>query len=311
MRSPALCLLAFALLPALGCAGPAEAPPPVVDPVEAERIDQINRLSEYLTNTPREDPVLLLNDLERMMISWQTEQRKGREKPLEHLINRKVVANFSSVADAFQGDTHERVLVAAWALGFSRVPENPLGIETRHIEALELIMPALGDAPDDVMRNLTLALWKIGDVNTPLQPVLDLAVNHHDAEVRANATLALMTLLTEQTCATARDTVLVALTDSEPKVRLHAASVAARYPHLKTTRRIQLLLPDESSPLVRASMAKALGSAGERSSAPILVSMLSSNRGIETAYAHAALVAIFGIDYGEDPEEWRRLLPDR
>ena len=150
-------------------------------------------------------------------------------------------------------------------------------------EALALLVPRLQEAPDDLMRNVTLALWKLGDPETPLPPVLELAVNHHDPDVRANATLALLSILRADSAPLARDSVLVALTDKEPKVRLHAAAVASRFPDPALTRRIHGLLREEESPLVRASMARALGKAKHRESTELLVTMLGSPRAIETS----------------------------
>jgi len=299
----------LASLTAFGCV--ATSPPLVMpDPAIAEKIDTLNRLSEYLAHTPPEDPEVLVNSIERLMISWQREQRQGRERPLEHLVNRKVVANFDELVVVFQTGNHERRLVAAWALGFSRVPENPMGIASRHEEALAILMPVIENAPADTLNNVILAIWKIGDPETPLQPILDIAVNHPVAEVRANAALALTAILTEQTAILANDAVLLALTDSDPKVRLHASSLAAMYPHRLTTERVLALLPGEKTPLVRAGMAKALGAAKTPSAGPLLQRMLASPRGIERTWAHAALVSIYGVDLGNKPDDWERVLPN-
>ncbi|MDG2148316.1 MAG: HEAT repeat domain-containing protein [Planctomycetota bacterium] len=300
-----------AVLASLASAGCVTTSPPLVmpDPAIAEQIDNLNRLSEYLANTPPEEPAALVNSIERLMISWQREQRQGRERPLEHLVNRKVVANFDELVVIFQTGNHERRLVAAWALGFSRVPENPMGIASRHQEALAVLMPVIESAPADTLNNVILAVWKIGDPETPLQPILDIAVNHPVAEVRANAVLALTAILTEQTAIAANDAVLLALTDSDPKVRLHATSLASMHPHRLTTERILRLLPNEKTPLVRAGMAKALGAAQDPSAGPLLQRMLASPRGVERTWAHAALVAIYGTDLGNTPDDWERILP--
>jgi HEAT repeat protein len=298
----------LALLGAVGCA--TTPPPPVpVDPKLAEEIDMVNRLSEYLATTPPEDPAVLINSIERLMVAWQREQRQGRERPIEHLVNRKVIANFDQLIVAFLADAHEQQLVSAWALGFSRVPKNPLGIASRHEDALAVLIPAIQDAPDDTLNNIILAVWKIGDPETPLQPVLDIAVNHPVAELRANAVLSLSSILTEQTATFARDAVLVALTDTDPKVRLHATALAALYPHRLTTERILTLLMTEETPLVRAGMAKALGAAKNPAAGPILRRMLTSPRGVERTWAHQALVQIYGTDMGRTAEDWESIMP--
>jgi hypothetical protein len=297
------------LLSAACSSAPQALPPVPLDADLADEMDEINRLSEYLATTPPEAPELLWSSLQRLMLLWQSEQRDLRSDPLEHLIARKVIANFDTLAEMFETGDHGHKLVTAWALGFSRVPTNPLGIDSPHPQAVALIVPALQNSPDDLLRNLALALWKIGDPQTPLQPLLDLTVGHHDAQVRANAALAVCTVSDSSRAALSRDAMLVALTDSEPKVRLHASLFAALFPHPTTTQRIEQLLIKEQFPHVRACMAKALGSAGSRSAAPLLIQMLESPRWIEASYAHLALIAIYGEDLGQHPTGWLKRLP--
>ena len=81
--------VALVLAALCGCASTSR-PLMVTDPRIAEEIDVINRLSEYLANTPPENPATLINSIERLMISWQREQRQGRERPLEHLVNQNL-----------------------------------------------------------------------------------------------------------------------------------------------------------------------------------------------------------------------------
>jgi hypothetical protein len=298
------------LLPVLAaCSSAPAAPPPGPRLLsELETDDFVARLAERLANPARQSTPELMKSLEQNMAGWQAEQSQGSEAPLENILTITVVTHYEQVAQVFRGTDRDRRLVATWALGFSRVPENSRGIRSPHPDAVILLVGVLDERDDELSRNALTALWKIGDPQTPLQPLFDLVLNHHDPDVRANAALALGTVLTPRTAPGAVDTVLVALRDAEPKVRLHAASVARRHPSPSLTQRIVQLLPGESVPLVRANMAAALGAARERSAAPLLVSMLGKPGSLESQSARQALTTIFGVDRGDQPAAWSDLL---
>jgi hypothetical protein len=221
-----------------------------------------------------------------------------------------VVPQYDVVAEMFETGPHERKLVAAWALGFSRVPDNDLGIASHHMEAMELLVRTLQTSPDDVMRNQLLGLWLLAEPTTPVDPLIDILVNHHDADVRANTMLALTTILSGAQIREHRNAVLVALADEDPRVRLHATSIARHHPDESFTVSMEARLGVETMPLVRANLAAALGAAKARSAAPMLVKMLGSPRKVEAQNAHDALVQIFDRDYGLLPEEWQGVLDD-
>jgi len=287
-------------------------PPPVqqapVDMATAARDDFVERLAERMASPEREDTPELMNSLEQLIPAWQSEQRANRARPIENVVSIKVVTHFDQVLEAFRSGDRNRRLVAAWALGFSRVPENARGIVSPHPQAVAALVAALDERDDELLRNELLALWKLGDTSVPVTPLLDLLVQHHDADVRSSAALALQTVLTEKTAPAAGDAVQVALTDSDPKVRLHATSIARRFPQPATTARIQELLAAETSPLVRANMALALGAARSRPAGPALVAMLRSPQAIESTSARQALAQVYGVDRGADPSAWSDLV---
>jgi HEAT repeat protein len=306
--------LAAAALAACSCASPeppAERRPP--DPAEAaslaaarraaEERDLLQQLEDALAQ-PREDPALLMNNLEHLLPAWEAEQRRGREAPLENLVTLKVVPNVDTVLEALESGPRERKIVAAWALGFARVPENDEELESPHPRALAALSRGLESRDDAVLRNVLLGLWKLGDTATPLRPLLELMVQHHDPDVRSNATLALGAVLTWDTLPAALNSLLVALADREPKVRLHAAAVAARFPGQATTDRLLAMLPSEETPLVRASMAAALGAARSRAAVPLLLPLLGGGREVEARAAREALTAILGVDRGPNASDW-------
>jgi hypothetical protein len=299
-----LCLASCTTLP-----GEPSVPPDSAPVVAAKTTDLVHRIANQLALGTEESAASVMNSLEHLLPAWVDEQRNVRAGPLEKVLTQKVVVSYEKVAEMFSHGPHERQLVAAWALGFTRVPDNPLGIESRHEEALELLIQTAPRVSDDVLSNIMLALWKIADPATPLPLITEIVVDHHDAMVRANATLVLSTVLTQETAPFATDALLVALTDSEPRVRLHAARVAIDHPHEALTQRMVDRLLDEETPFVTAAMARALGTAGAVSSAPALIALLENPRAIIATNAHQALVKIFGFDEGLTAEDWERVLP--
>ncbi|HEX5012454.1 MAG TPA: HEAT repeat domain-containing protein [Planctomycetota bacterium] len=299
-----------AALPVLlfACSSPEPAHPIPVHPEAATRDDFLHRLAEAKAKPDPEDVDTVMNNLEHLLPAWQTEQRRGTETPLENILTIKVVTRFDDVLAAFVSGPRERRLVAAWALGFARVPDNDLGLQSPHAQARDALVAALHETDDELLRNVLLGLWKLGDPDTPVQPVVDLLVQHHDPDVRANAALCLTAILTAETASSAMDAALVALGDDDARVRLHATGVVRRFPSAAGTERLQQLLPDEDMPLVRAAIANALGAARARSATAMLASMLSSTHEIEAVAAHRALVEIYGQDLGPKPADWAEML---
>jgi len=271
--------------------------------------DVVVRILEE-SRQPPQDPLAVMNGLERLLPSWQSAQRRGRAAPIERELVRKVVVNFDVVADMLQNGPHERRLVAAWALGFAQVPDNDEGLESPHAQALALLMAVLDDSPDDLTRNALLGIWKLSDPATPMRPLADLVVNHHDADVRANACLALGAVLTEESAPAAIEPLLVALSDTEPKVRLHAADIARQWPSPALTTQIEGAVQTEDTPLVLAAMLRALGSAGSTRSAPLLMYLLESPREVVAESAHLALVDLYGVDHGPLRADWLEFVED-
>lgn len=305
MRIPISPIVAALL--AAGCIAPASQGP---DPIPAESFDTdiVRRILEERSQPP-EDAFSVMNALERLLPSWQSAQRRGRAEPIERELTRRVVVSFEDVLRILRDGPHERRLVAAWALGFARVPENDLGLASPHAEALAALLPLLRDAPDDLLRNALLGVWMLADPATPIRPLTDIVLNHHDADARSNACLALLAVLTPERAPSAHEAVLVALTDPEDRVRLHASEVARRFPAPALTTQLQAVVREEGTPLVLASMVRALGAAGDRSSAPLFVYLLESPREVVAQSARLALIALFGVDRGARRSDWQDLLP--
>lgn len=311
-------LLAAGLaLLATACASSSDAPPKLAaSTAEAAESDLLVRLADkvalYRDEAARrtEDErvsqqALLMNNLEHLLPSWHAESLAGNAEPLERVLLTEVVTHFDLVEDAFLRGTHERRLVAAWALGFSRVPPNDRGVRSRHDDAIELLNDAVERADDDVLRNMLLAYWKLGDARAPIDSMRDMIVQHHDAEIRAAAALALGTSLATNTAERAVDSVLVALDDTSGKVRLHAAKIAWHFPHPAYTSRMSSLVVAEPMPLVQAAMARALGASGDPGVEKLLVNLLDSRMRVVSTQAHAALIELTGRDEGPTSADWR------
>lgn len=317
MRPLTAVVLLVAALFAAACASSRDAPAPLAaDAAEAAEVDFVARLSDKLelyrakaaTRTPEEresQQALVMNNLEHLLPSWQSESLDGTAAPLERVLTAEVVTHFDLVEDAFLRGTHERRIVAAWALGFTRVPDNDRGVRSRHDDALELLDENLARADDDVLRNMLLAYWKLGDERAPLDALRDMIAEHHDPEVRAAAALALGASLRPRTAEDAVDSVLVAFEDPEAKVRLHAVKIAMHFPHPAYTARLSSLLRTEKLPLVKAAMARALGASGDPGVATRLVPLLASGDRLVATQAHAALIQLTGRDEGPAPDDWR------
>ncbi|MGQ0551643.1 MAG: HEAT repeat domain-containing protein [Planctomycetota bacterium] len=270
----------------------------------------VERIAESLSIGLRDDTATLINSLERLMPVWQSEQRRLQERPLEAVLTIKVVLHFDQLLEAFGSGPREWRLVAAWALGFSRVPANQAGLLSPHSQAVLALSSALGDPDDEVLRNVLLALWRLADEHTSLPPILELLGSHHDPEVRANAALTLGHCLNQGDEALARDAVVTAMKDTEPKVRLHGSSIARRFPSSATSTALRTQLAAETVPLVRAGIAIALGAAKDRTAAGMLVEMLNSPREIEATAARQALHQTFGVDKGGSIGEWKQFLSE-
>lgn len=268
------------------------------------------RLVEALrqTQAKAEDPDQLMNGLERLLPAWQSEQRKGRADVLEVVLTSRVIPHYAIVREMFLNGPHERRLVAAWALGFTRVPLNDLGIASQHEQAQALLIREIPRLPDDVLANALLALWILAEPSTPIDPLTDLIVNHHDGLVRANATLALGRVLTPELSLQAVEAVIVALDDVDATVRVHAASIARNFPDRAYLARLESLIEEEDTPLAQARMASALGALKSRSSSRVLIPLLRGDNELVAVYARAALAAIFGVDRGPDPKPWNDLI---
>lgn len=289
----------------------ADAPPPRPTAAEVETArqrDVVDRVAERMRRKDRLDADDLFRQLERLMPSWQADQRFGRARPMEAILTEDVVAHFDIVLVGFQSGAHERRVVAAWALGFSRVPDNDIGLVSPHPRAVEALVAGIDVANDELMRNILLALWKIGDENTPIEPLVAVMDAHHDGDCRANAALALSVILTQQEALEVVDSVVLAFNDADAKVRMHATNIARLHPNSVYTSRLQSLIVDERVPLVRASMADALGRSGDQDTASVILPLLDSENEIERDYGHRALVRLFGLDRGTSIEAWRDLI---
>lgn len=249
---------------------------------------------------------------------------------IEDVLQRTVYLNFETVLAKLEtGEPHQRGIAAA-ALGFSRLkePADP-GERDRFLarwpqiypRAIEPLIRFLDDEETFVVQNCLLGLWKLGDPNTPIQPVLR-QLNRSEEDVRSTAVLALSTILTPETGEVAISALINMLYDPKPKVRNHAVSAVAAIRHRSATGRLAQLL-DDPYLLVQANAARALGELGDIESCEFLLvrlekllkdkpsgefrrrTDLDNRRDLVYQHLMGSLQKLSGQELGDDVEEWR------
>lgn len=250
---------------------------------------------------------------------------------IEEVLQRHVYLNFDDVLYMLEAGEPDQKSIAAAALGFSRLKE-PQDATARveflarwpqvYPRAVEPLVRHLARPEPFLVQNCLLGLWKLGDPNTPVQPVLAL-IDHEDEEIRAMAALALSTILTPATGETAISALINALYDPMPKVRIHAVTAVGAIRHQNSAGRLAQLL-DDPYLLVQANAARSLGRLGNVSNCQYLLARLESllrdrptgeyrehtdldtRRDVVYRNVVDALAQLSGENYGDDIEKWRQ-----
>lgn len=285
----------------------------------------------------------LVNRLDQTLTQWYTAQFSSRTaadrelaKNLADVLHSTVYKHFPDVLDfLLHGDAYQQKVAAA-AIGFCRPDPaaNPVGDvyrpsaeSTEYKMALEPLLDLLSRDDSQLVQNALLGLWRLRDPETRLEPILRLLVESPDAEVRANAALALTTILTPARAAEAIDVLLTATNDRSARVRVHAITALATGKHPASSGRLLKLL-DDPYELIQANAARALGLLGERNNAGALVAALErldkqtptgkhrkptdldSRRTFLRGYLIESLQLLSGETYGDDIEKWREWWED-
>ena len=177
------------------------------------------------------DRTQLLIRLDQNLAHWNrgnVEQLGSEDKELVHnledVLQRAVYLNFESVLSILEtGEPHQQCIAAA-AVGFARLKEPKDPVERDRFlmrwpqlypRAIPALVRMLDAEQPYVAQNSLLGLWKLGDPNTPIQPILVL-LNRPEEDIRANAALALSTILTPETGEPAISALINALYDQKP-----------------------------------------------------------------------------------------------
>jgi hypothetical protein len=309
IRSWLLAALASGWLAA--CSG---GPETVQEPLTAE--DLAERAA------PREPPLLgrvegrefLFTNLDQNLRSWRVLSSSGQVtkqyqlRSLEDALTQHVYLNFDTILNELQdGDPQFRPIAAA-ALGFSVIPapEEPGGDPAYpqvHERAVQPLVNVIQEGDDVLTQNALLALACIASPVTPIDLIKELALTHHEEDVRSNAALVLAKVLQPHH----RDQVLTALYaalgDESAKVRLHVVSaLGAVREHASGGQLIGVVTTDDST-LVRANAVRVLGDLGVEESIPLLISGLQSPS--LRNECRRSLTRITEEDFGDNVDRWR------
>jgi HEAT repeat protein len=148
----------------------------------------------------------------------------------------------------------------------------------------------------------TAAISSLGMLGKMAVPSLVRLYHNGTTVIRTAAVKALAQIKSKA----AEETVLLALRDAEPEVRMHAASESGRMKWAKALRALINLLRDPD-PFVRSAAAKSLGELGDPSSSNALLRLLGDVNPVVRAEAVSALG---GVGYRGDFEPLIPLLKD-
>lgn len=336
------CLLSIAL--PLAVPACRSTPEEVGVPLTPEEIDYQKRLQQAVSEpVTDEGRARLILQLDQSLSVWFRSALDRAGSPdrrlvdnVESVLQRTVYRNVESILQVARTGTDEQRAIACAALGFSKLTE-PADAAARerfrerfppvYPRATTVLVESVGATSAAIVQNALLGLWKLGDPETPLEPVLA-QLDAKDGDIRSNAVLALGTILTPDTGERAIERILTCLYDNDPKVRNHAISAIAAMRHTDASGRLTQLL-DDNYLLIQANAARALGDLGDWRNAQALVVRLERLKaqspsgkyrektgldyGREQVVQNitAALRRLSGEDFGDDPTLWREWWNER
>jgi len=309
-RSFTLLLLTLFMASLLvSCRTGTKKPKPI--PLTKEEIAFLKKLEDPKTFSIKQETPVLFQNLGNLLTAW-LESSLAKENPkhiriytdLGELLTRRVYVNFDTILDQLDNGPPPNKVIAAAALGFSRIPENPKFPQV-YKRAETALLNVLDCGNDAIVENALLGLYNLGDPDTPLEKILDIMVQHHDPDVRANAALALQSIVTPAKADMVLPYLLPGLKDDEPKVRNHCILVALKLKEKSTLTALVDLLGD-SYALIQANAAKAIGEIGDVTFCGSLIPKLKSRYPIVREYTLLSLKKLSGEDFGNDYDSWQK-----
>lgn len=311
--APAGCLLAAALgLP--GC----RAPEPELEPLSPDEIETLAALRRADPERGRiEDRGTLFLSLDQNLRTWRTlgAKNEGGEieerDSLEIALTRQVYLNFDTIlAELERGADPEHRVIAAAALGFSRIPapDEPGGdpqFPAVHATAVRPLLDVIDSGSDDLVVNALLSLGRIADPDTPRQVLVEVLVKHHHDDARANAALAIGRIAGPQDAPLLLAPLIGALADRSAKVRLHAVKALGALEDRSVQGPLLERLRRDDSPLVQAAAALQLGRVGDLHAVQTLIEGLMSQTTLVHHQCQRSLVALTGRTDLKNYKAWR------
>ncbi len=305
---PLAILLVLVTLAACVTDGPVRLDP---IPLTTEEIDFLRKLEDPETFSQVQEVPALFQGLSSLHDAW-LEAYLSKDSPkniriytnLGGALTRRVYANYETILDQFHNGPQPNRVIAAAALGFSRIPESPR-FPPVHQSAVDALLASLDCGDDAIVKNALLSLYNLEDQNMPLEKVLDIMVRHHDPDVRSNAALAVLTTVTKEKTDLVLPYVLPGLKDDDPKVRTHCVLIAIKLKDRSTITSLLELLHDPYH-LIQAAAVRALGHMDDLSLCGSLIPLLDSRKEIVREYTWLSLKQLSGEDFGHDQDRWAR-----
>jgi hypothetical protein len=296
-----------ALLFFLGCA--TGDPEPEGIPLTPEEIAFLEKLQDPDAFSVIEEVPALFFRLNQLLKSWQDSSIYKDSKKhhtiytnIGAMLTRRVYFNFDKVLDQLENGLQPNRVIAASALGFSRIPEVP-DFPQVYPRAIPALLRALDSGDDAITQNALLSIKILAVPTTDIEKILSLMTEHHNPEVRSNAALCLASIVTPEQGDLVTPYLLPALRDDDPKVRNHAINIVLRLRDQSTVRHLMELMDDRYE-LIQANAARALGELGDPTACSVLIRHLNHVKEIVRVYCLSSLQKLSGENYGYDAEKW-------
>lgn len=308
MKINSVTLVCGLLVLLTACSSVPEKPEPI--PLTEDEIAFLKKLDDPETFSLVQEVPYLFPTLINLLTAWldsalsQDDPKEMRiSSNLKDILSRRVYVNFDTIMDQLENGPPPNRVIAAAALGFSRIPESE-NFPQVFPRATEALLGVLDCGDDKIVENALLGLYILEDKNAPLDKILEIMVQHHDPDVRANAALAVRAIVSPRVSEQVLPYVLPALKDEEPKVRNHCILIACQLNDKSTLSALVDLLNDQYA-LIQANAAKALGQMGTTHTCGYLIPMLGSRFPIVREHSLRALCILSGENFGFEIQDWR------
>ncbi len=278
---------------------------PKIEPLQPREMEALEALRRYDPKTGQvKDKGTLFVSLDQNLRKWRELGTRteiadiDQRTSLEVVLTRQVYYNFDTILGELEhGTDPEHRVTAAAAVGFSRIPapDQPGGdpaFPLIHPRAVAPLITVIESGQDELVINALLSLGRIAAPETPRDLLIELMVKHHNADVRANAALALAQVATPADAPLLMAPLFSSLGDPNPMVRLHAVKALGKIGDRTAHGPLIDRLRRDDTPLVQACAALELGKIGDWGTVNYLIDGLESSAPLVAFQCHQALVRI-------------------